>query len=193
MNDLFKGLLAPIIVFAILMAVGWFAIDQSTGSAAILDQSVSAVSAPSGNATADPFADDAATPAEGQIQTYLDDIAAGLFNWVVIVSGAGLASAVLWFGISQRLQRNVVAPTGQTIAFPAWVLCLIVYAAVCAIFYFYFIDPLGINETMDDTMFWAFVGLAAVLGLGAYWIATAIAASPVMKPSVPLAARQARS
>lgn len=192
MNDLAKGLLAPFVVFALLVALGWLAIDQATDSAAILNPEVSAPDVPASDPTADPFADDSSAPVEGQIQTYLDDIADGLFTWVIVVTAAGLACAILWFFISQRVQSRVVAPPGQSRAFPAWVGALIVYAAICAVSYFYFIEPLGIDATMDNSLFWAFIGLAAVLGLGAYWVATAIAASPVMKPSVPLAARRAR-
>lgn len=190
MKDLARGLLAPTILFSVLFLLGWVVISQTVDSAAVLDRSVTTAGPSTGN---DPFAPGSEVTDSGQIETYLVDIADGLFQWIIVVTAAGAFSTIAWYLLSTNKQKRVVGPAGQSTAFVHWVICGFVYFGICAIAYFWLIEPLGINEYMDDTLFWAFVGLAAILGGFVYWIATAIAATPVMKPSVPFAARRARS
>lgn len=193
-RDLAIGLLAPIGVFVLLLILGYFAIDQGS-SPEILDQSVTQAS--SGDvdpfdAESDPFADDVA-PTDGQYATYLENIAAGLSKWVQIVCGAGAVCAIFWFIAATIQQKKVVGPSGQDNSFVAWIVGLVLYAVITGVAYVYVIEPLEIDGLMDDAKFWAFVGLAWVSGLIAYWLATFFASSPVMAPSVPFAHLKSRS
>ena len=188
MRDLAKGLLAPVILFLLLYLAGWLVIDQTANSAAILDPAVTAAPAADAGGS-DPFAVDAAGPDDGQIQLYLANIANGLFQWIMVIAAAGAFCTIVWFLMATLVQRKVVGPAGQSSAFVHWVGALLGYLAICAGAYFAVIEPLKVDEFMDDTKFWGFVGSSAIVGAFVYWLATSIAASPVMKPSVPFAAR----
>ncbi|WP_252259509.1 hypothetical protein [Erythrobacter aurantius] len=188
MKDLAKGLIAPVFLFLLLFLAGWLVIDQAASTATILDPAVTAGPSSDGGGS-DPFAIDAVGPNDGQIQLYLANIADGLFQWIIIITAAGALCTILWFLMATLVQRKVVGPAGQSDAFVHWVGALLGYLVICAGAYFAVIEPLNVDEFMDDAIFWGFVGSSAIIGAFVYWLATSIAASPVMKPSVPFAAR----
>jgi hypothetical protein len=181
-----RGLLVSIFIFLIVGLIGWIALYQIT-TPAILDQAVTQVPS-GGGGEAELFDLDSTTSTQGQFETYLEDIADGLLKWIFSISVLGCASTLAWFSWSLALQRKVVGPSGQNSAFPAWVALALVYVLGCGFIYAFVISPLHINEAMDDTTFYIFIFGGVLSGLASYWATTRLAATPVMKPSVPFAA-----
>lgn len=193
MKDLAKGLLAPIVLFLALYGIGWIVIDQTVDSALVLDTSVTSADTMPADATDDPFAEGASGPDRGQIETYLLDIADGFYQWIMIVTAAGAACTIIWYFFAAHRQQKVVGPKGQSTANVYWVGCLGLFCTICVASYYLIIEPLGVAAYMNDTAFYGFIGSSAICGGFVYWLATGIAATPVMKPSVPLAAKFSRS
>lgn len=189
MKDFGKGALVSIGVFLILGIIGWITISQVVVSPEVLDPSAAAGVVDESTAYDDPFAGGAVAPSQGQIDTYLKDIGDALFKGVITVAVAGFACAFLWFMSSSWAQRSVVGPSGQANAFGYWVLFSMLFLGACAAAYFFWIEPLGFGDSMNDVWQYATFLVSVLIGLLGYWLATALAASPVMKPSVPLASR----
>ena len=187
MNDLAKGLIAPIVVFIILGLLGWLAIGQVTASPDILNQSLTSI--PSGT---DPFAENASNAASGQNDVFLEDIADGLLTWTFAVASSGAILAIIWFLGSLVLQKTVAGPAGQSKGFGLWLLMALLFFANVAVVYLLIFQPLEIDNLMDPMYLYAYLAFSVILGFGGFWFATAIAASPVMQPSVPWAARKIR-
>jgi len=187
MKDLAKGLIAPIVVFILLGLIGWLVIGQVTASADILNPSVTSIQ--NGD---DPFGDGASNATSGQYDLYLEDIADGLLTWTSAVAGSGAVFAIFWFLGSLLLQRTVVGPSGQSKGLGLWILTAVLFFAVVIVVYLLKFQTLEIDKLMDPIYLFAYVFISVMLGFGGFWFATAIAASPVMKPSVPGAARKTR-
>ncbi len=124
-------------------------------------------------------------PVTAQLETYQQSVFSGLASWAAVLFTAGAFFAMLWTVHSARKQRSVYGPAGQGSAMGAWVLTALVLAASIAAAYFYFLVPLDLTQFITPGSLTLVAGATALVAFAGYWLATFLAASPVMRPSVP--------
>lgn len=149
--------------------------------------------APSSDAgVLDASAQGGADPLTVQIQSIQGNILTGLSGWAFGICAAGLALSLLWSLHAFWREQRAFGPRAQRAALPAWFIAALAYGAADVAIFFMILNRLRLTEVMTLPYYFGAVLLIGALGLLCYWLATALAASPVMKPSVPLGTKFAR-
>jgi hypothetical protein len=185
------------LVFLALAVLGFGLVSWLSGSDMILDQSVidAATTAGAGDEALVASAEQVSAAGGAgtddvigsSLTVYKEEAAKGLVTWLGWVVATGFLLAVVWSLLALKRQASVYGPAGQSSARRHWLILLTVYVGALIAAYMIIIAPLELWDIMDDIYFYAIVVFMALLGLAGYWIATGLAASAVMRPSVPLA------
>lgn len=185
--------LYPFIVFGLIGAAIWLFLTFATPDAALLKQSTidhvmkQAEAAPATGGLLDSLVapGNSATDTRKELQSLQQNVLQVLLAATVGVLGLGLALSIGWGAYAHVREASVEGPKGQRSAFPAWALLIPAYAVASALLYFLALA----QPTVDPSPmpYWGRLLAIALLGGLGYWIATALAASPTMRPSVPLA------
>lgn len=180
----------PVFIFVVLAFAGWLALSLYTSSPSIIrvevvTQVTSAAAQTSQDATAEDSGAADVNPVSAQLESYQQSVFAGLSTWMAIVFVLGALLSIGWAVFADLKQRSVYGPTGQGSAMGAWVLALLVLMAIFGATYFYLLAPLALTQFITPGSLTLVVGAVGLAALAGYWLATLLAASPVMRPSVP--------
>lgn len=192
---MFRGLIAPFIAFAIIGFIGFGIVYYQTNSTAVLDQQLIDSATASGGGDDALLQDSDAEllspedPSASRMEIYLEDVFRGLRTWLSYSMLAGLAFSLAFSLMALGRQRQVCGPQGQSSARPIWWTLFALYGVTLFAIYFWLVEPLGLPSLMNDFYFYGLIVGVGILGVIGYWAATVFAASPVMRPSVPAAAR----
>lgn len=188
----------PIFVFVALAIAGVLMLKLYTSSPSIIRVEVvtrvtNAAVQPGQEATAEESGEGGdINPVTAQLESYQQSVFAGLSYWMGILFAFGALLSLGWAVFAAHKQRSVYGPACQGSAMWAWVLALLLLVAIFGATCFYVLAPFNLTQFITPgslTLVAGAVGLAALAG---YWLATLLAASPVMRPSVPLSVNLGR-
>lgn len=108
-----------------------------------------------------------------------------LATWVVLAGGASLIFATLWLLFARRAEQGVAGPAGQQGQKALWIVLLVAnLIAIGGIGYYLSREPDALP--LNAIGIYGASALLGLIGLLSFWLATAVAASRVMRASVPL-------
>lgn len=128
-------------------------------------------------------------PTDTNGQLVRDEIYTACLQWLGLLVATGTVLAAAWLAQAERLHLRLGGPTGYGRARTSWVVLLLIVILVSAPTSWLAYENFRLGETMASQSFIYRTGLYSLLGVGIYWIATAIGALPVMRPAIPLAGR----
>ncbi len=196
--DKIRPIAAPVAVFLLLAFAAVLLLKAWTASPSIVRVEVLTNVT---SAAAQQFEDTAASeeapvsevnPVTAQLESYQESVFSGLLYWMGVLFAAGLLLSILWSLYAKRRERSVYGPAGQSSAMLFWWALLGALLLSFGATGFYVLVPLGLTAFITEGSLTLAAGAVALAALLGYWLATFLAASPVMRPSVPFSFTAAR-
>jgi hypothetical protein len=190
--DWIRALVAPITVTALIggalmLPLSSWAVRDERVRADVQQGFREAAAAPLESAVQ--YIDGTSSSASDEVQNQINQrksrISSGMRGWTLRVFAMALLAALLWSVSAMIQQSRVFGPGGQRSMLVGWIIGGIGYVALSGLNFGLYLFQLELTQWMYLGDYVGAAMTVGVLGFFAYWIATALAASPVMKPSVP--------
>jgi hypothetical protein len=126
-------------------------------------------------------------PVSEQIETYRIQARSDLIRWFSLTMVGGLLATFLWLAFAHRRSRNVHGPQGARSAGGLWWGGFLFCGIAGGLVALYMLRSQGLGAIVSAAMINVGFLLCFLLVALAYYLATALGAPAVMRPSVPVA------